>query len=134
MAVIIKFVLIVPKDISVVAGVHKMTLPTTPGFSAVELSHKYDLSDAYATGADNRQVWTIKGEETTLNDWITANSDMVIEKTFAETEALGQELEPQHDYTVHKVVKEDEKIISEEDVVKTTPVFNLQERLDDSGI
>jgi len=136
MAEITKYVLLVPKDISVVDGVYKMTLPTAAvGFIAVELSHRYDLTDAYADGVDNRQVWVLKGEEATINNWITANSDMVTEKIFAEADTIGQDLEPAHIITdgIHTVTTENGVITSDVYTDKNVPVFDLQTRLDELG-
>ena len=134
MAVIKKYVLVIPKDISNVNGVYRMTLPTGAiGFTAIIVCTGYNPTP-YEPGADNRQVWVLKGEEADLNNWISINSDMVIEKTFDEANALCIELKPERNYTVHKVTTEDGVIVSESDVLRTMPAFDLQARLVELGL
>lgn len=136
MPVVIKYVVVTPKNVSHIGDVYTMTLPSpVVGFEQFELiGSSYPCKSPYEVGADNRRLLALKGDETVINSWLAANSDMVIEKTFAEAEAIGQELQPARDYIAHKIIMEDGVIQSESDVVKHVDVFNLQAKLAQLGL
>lgn len=135
MAVVNKYVVVTPKDISSAGGVYTMTLPTAAlGFTAVVLAQDYQSTSVYEAGKDTRQLWVLKGEEADLNNWINANSSMVVEKTFAEADAIGKELQPSRDYTVRKIITEDGVVTEESDIVKNIAVFDLQTKLTELGL
>lgn len=119
-----KYVQVVPKDISAINNVYKMTFPTGSNKFTIKAFTYYQL-DTYADGADVRQLWILDGDEADINAWITENSDMVTEKTFAEANALGKELQPAHTKMVHKIITEDGVIVSKEDINKNIPEFDL---------
>lgn len=134
-----KYLLVTPKNVSSEGEVYTSTFPTaTNEFEIWNICEDYVTSthyiNFYDVTKDRRQIWVAKGDEIEINNWITANSDMVIEKTFAEADTIGKELHPQHIVSVHKVITEDGKVISEEDINKTISEFDLQTRLDELGI
>lgn len=133
--IVTKYVSVIPKDVSDVDGVCTSTYPSeTNKFEIYHISKDYQDIDFYDAAKDRRELWVLKGDETEMNNWITANSDIVTEKTFTEADAIGKELEPARIGTAHKVITEDGIVILEETVDKNIPVFDLQTRLDALGI
>ena len=135
MAIVKKYAIVTPSDISTVGGVYTMTLPTAPnGFESYMVAQDQGGLSPYEAGADVREVWILKGDDTAIDNWIAVNSSMVIGKTFTEADTIGKELQPAQTITVHKVIIEDGFVVSEEDVNKNIPAFDLQGELDKRGI